>query len=411
MAPAQHLIRNEPDGVVYSNIRHLREQAQFLDVNLLCEDGERLPAHRIILAAHSDKFKRILGQMTSEILTPVTHSIFLTGVKKKDLCLILDFIYEGEVSISQVDLSRFLSVAEKLHINSLVNGDKSSSPLPTSLHAEEASDKRLSFMKEKNRCEDVIKEEVYLDSENQTAFVEGILENQPEELYLASENGHTVVSETFETPLDDQTVETFEESRHLDSNKILTKEKIKPRKKDTIMNETKLDANKVLIENLKILGMSKLKKDILKNTRTRKFFRAIMSKPTKKLPCPVELMNSAQLCDWLTPEIRKDIIEQGLAPKSKIPWGDPEFHPKCWPDELWPWHLVSNVCGNQKYNRPNNVGLVDTLKAAVSNRLKNLNIDPETYISEEYTQEEDIAKRRARGVFGKRYESSSKLKN
>ena len=64
-----------------------------------------------------------------------------------------------------------------------------------------------------------------MDSENQTAFVEDILENQPEELYLASENEHTVVSETFETPLDDQTVETFEESRHPDSNKILTKQK------------------------------------------------------------------------------------------------------------------------------------------------------------------------------------------
>ena len=71
---AQHLIRNEPDGVVYSNIRCLRDQAQFLDVNLLCEDGEMVPAHRIILAAHSDKFKRILGQMTSEILTPPSHT-------------------------------------------------------------------------------------------------------------------------------------------------------------------------------------------------------------------------------------------------------------------------------------------------------------------------------------------------
>ena len=266
-------------------------------------------------------------------------------------------------------------------------------------------------MQEKNRCDDVIKEEVYLDSENQTAFVEDILENQPEELYLASENENTVVSDTFETPLDERNFGASEESRHLNSIKSVTKQKKEPRKKDTIMHEAKLDANKVLIENLKILGMSKLKKDILKNTRTRKFFRAIMSKPTKKLPCPVELMNTAQLCDWLTPEIRKDIIEQGLAPKSKIPWGDPEFHPKCWPDELWPWHLVSNVCGNQKHNRPNNVGLVDTLKAAVSNRLKNLNIDPETYISEEYTEEEDIAKRRARGDFGQRYESSSKLKN
>ena len=100
--------------------------------------------------------------MTSDLLTPVTHSIFLTSVKKKELSLILNFIYEGEVSLSQADLSRFLSVAEKLHINSLINVDKSSSPLP--LHEKEASDKKLASMQEKNKCEgeDVIKEEVYV---------------------------------------------------------------------------------------------------------------------------------------------------------------------------------------------------------------------------------------------------------
>ena len=145
---AQHLIRNEPDGIAYSNIRCLRDQAQFLDVILLCEDGERLPAHKIILAANSEKFKRILGQMTSEILTPVTHSIFLTGVKKKELSSILDFIYEGEVSVGQADLGSFLLVAEKLHINSLV--DKQSSPLPTPFHEEKASHKK--YIRLSHRC-------------------------------------------------------------------------------------------------------------------------------------------------------------------------------------------------------------------------------------------------------------------
>ena len=109
MSP-QHLIRNENEGVVYSNIRNLRDQSQFLDVNLVCEDGSRLPAHKIILAAHSDKFRRILSQMTSEFLTPVTHSIFLTGVNKQELSFILDFIYEGEVSVSQALRVAYFSV-------------------------------------------------------------------------------------------------------------------------------------------------------------------------------------------------------------------------------------------------------------------------------------------------------------
>ena len=164
------------------------------------------------------------------------------------------------------------------------------------------------------------------------------------------------------------------------------------------MNEAKMDVNNVLIENLKVLGMSKLRKDILKDTRTRKFFKNIMSKPTMKLPCPVKLMTSAQLCEWLVPEIRRDFIEQGLAPKAKVPWGDPDFHPKCWPDELWPWHLVSNLRVTQKHNKPYNVSIWDTLRTAVSNRLRDLNFDPETYISEDYTEELDLSKRRARGL-------------
>ena len=176
MSP-QHLIRNENEAVVYSSIRRLRDQSQFLDVNLVCEDGSKLPAHKIILAAHSDKFKRILSQMTSEFLTPVTHSIFLTGVNKEELSSILDFIYEGEVSVSQADLGRFLSVAEKLHINSLFSDNHSSSSMPMAQKSREpnnmaeASSQKLGVLQEeKNRREDAIKEEVYLASENQTAF-------------------------------------------------------------------------------------------------------------------------------------------------------------------------------------------------------------------------------------------------
>ena len=44
------------------------------------------------------------------------------------------------------------------------------------------------------------------------------------------------------------------------------------------------------------------------------------------------------------------------------------------------------------------MNLADTLKAAISKRLRGLNIDPDSYISEEYTEEEDVKKRRVRGL-------------
>ena len=137
---------------------------------------------------------------------------------------------------------------------------------------------------------------------------------------------------------------------------------------------------------------------MLKETKSRKAFKRIMSKPTKKLPCPVQLMSTDQLIEWIYPEIPKDFIEQGLPPKTQVSWGNPKYHPRFWSDELWPWHLLSNFKQPQKHKRPCNVSLVDTLKAAVSNRLRYLNINPETFISEEYTEEEDIKKRKVRGL-------------
>ena len=60
--------------------------------------------------------------------------------------------------------------------------------------------------------------------------------------------------------------------------------------------------------------------------------------------------------------------------------------------------MLANLRETQRHKKPNNVSIWDTLKAAVSNRLKDLNIDPETYISEEFTEEVDLIKRRARGL-------------
>ena len=124
MPHPQHLIRNQSEGVVNSNIKLLREQNRFFDVSLVCEDGARLPAHKVILAAHSDRFRQILEQMSpSDVVTPMSHCVYLTGVREEELTNILNYIYEGEARVSSAALARFLSVAEILHINSLVNID------------------------------------------------------------------------------------------------------------------------------------------------------------------------------------------------------------------------------------------------------------------------------------------------
>ena len=98
----QHLIRNQSIGVVNSNIKLLREQNQFFYLSLVCEDGARLPAHKVILAAHSDKIRQILEQMSSSdvLHTPVSHCVFLTGVREEELTNILDPGLKGEAKVS-----------------------------------------------------------------------------------------------------------------------------------------------------------------------------------------------------------------------------------------------------------------------------------------------------------------------
>ena len=347
MPPPQHLIRNQSEGVVNSNIKLLRDQNRFFDVSLVCEDGARLPAHKVILAAHSDRFRQILEQMSpSDFLTPMSHCVYLTGVREQELTNILNYIYEGEAKVSSAALARFLSVAEILHINSLVNIDNS----------ENVS---------KKPEDEEIEEEVYLASKGQNAVVQQVLpkkREEPRQLMFESAKPDVVRD-----------------------NKVVQK------------TSQSTDVNKVLHENLKVLGLSKISKEILKDAKSRKYFKKIMSKPTVKLPCPLEFMNGTQMTAWLLPEFQKDFIEQGKAPRASIPWGDPDYRPLCWPETMWPWHLVGNLSQKQ-INKPPHVSIPETLKMAVKTRLKHLNIDPKKFVSEEYTEDQERRKKMIRGI-------------
>ena len=91
-----------------------REDNDFADVTLACEDGQQVEAHKVILAASSPFFQRLLGRNK--------HShplIYMRGVKSEDLLAIVDFVYRGEASVCQENLDSFLSIAEELQLNGL----------------------------------------------------------------------------------------------------------------------------------------------------------------------------------------------------------------------------------------------------------------------------------------------------
>ena len=96
----------------------LREEKDFSDVTLACEDGKLVEAHKIVLAASSSFFEKILK--SNEHPHPI---IYLAKVKEDILSIIMDFLYYyGETNVSQENLDIFLAVAEELKIKGLVDG-------------------------------------------------------------------------------------------------------------------------------------------------------------------------------------------------------------------------------------------------------------------------------------------------
>ena len=120
-------------------VKDLRNDNDFLDVSIACED-DTMEAHKVILSAASPFFRNILKKNKHP------HPfIYLNGVKAKDMKNLIDFMYNGEATVSHEDLDKFMSVAHDLKVKGLTRSDFSESStkyLGNALPAEETSPER-----------------------------------------------------------------------------------------------------------------------------------------------------------------------------------------------------------------------------------------------------------------------------
>ena len=100
----------------------LREEYDFADVTLACEDGQQVEAHKVILASSSPFFKKLLGRNKQP--HPI---IFMRGVKYDDLVALVEFLYSGEANICQDSLDSFFAIAEELQLKGLTSNKKEKS--------------------------------------------------------------------------------------------------------------------------------------------------------------------------------------------------------------------------------------------------------------------------------------------
>ena len=114
-----HVLKNSPENIVYSDIKTLRNENHFFDVTLACDDDTIIQAHKLILSAHSNIFKKILIQTQN-----TSPWIYMRGVEFQQLSAILDFMYTGEAKVEQRGLHQFLQAAKDLEIKGLVQTEQ-----------------------------------------------------------------------------------------------------------------------------------------------------------------------------------------------------------------------------------------------------------------------------------------------
>jgi len=104
---------NDFESNISIAFRELREEKDFFDVTLACEDSQ-ISAHKVILSACSPFFRSVLRK------NPHQHPLlYLKGVKLTELHAVLNFMYQGEVNVAQEELNSFLAVAEELRVKGL----------------------------------------------------------------------------------------------------------------------------------------------------------------------------------------------------------------------------------------------------------------------------------------------------
>ena len=85
-----------------------------MDCTILCEDGHSLEAHNVIFAACTPFFRNIPRRNSHQ--HPL---IYLKGTIKKEMGLVLNFMYQGEVEMPEEDLNSFLVTANQLRVKGL----------------------------------------------------------------------------------------------------------------------------------------------------------------------------------------------------------------------------------------------------------------------------------------------------
>ena len=102
---------------INTSFEALRNEKEFADVTLACEDGTQVETHKVILASSSPFFMDILKRNRHP--HPL---IYMRGIKADEMVAMVDFLYYGEAKVNQENLDSFLALADELRLKGLTSG-------------------------------------------------------------------------------------------------------------------------------------------------------------------------------------------------------------------------------------------------------------------------------------------------
>ncbi|XP_022125918.1 protein bric-a-brac 1 isoform X1 [Pieris rapae] len=120
-SPQQFCLRwNNYQSNLTSCFDQLFQTETLVDVTLAC-DGRKLKAHKVVLSACSPYFQSLFMDNPSE--HPI---VILRDIMYSDLKAVVEFMYRGEINVSQEQITGLLKVAETLKVRGLtdVNGEQ-----------------------------------------------------------------------------------------------------------------------------------------------------------------------------------------------------------------------------------------------------------------------------------------------
>lgn len=114
--PQQYCLRwNNYQNNLTNVFDQLLQSEAFVDVTLAC-DGHSVKAHKMVLSACSPFFQTLFFD------NPCTHPIvILKDISWDELKAVVEFMYRGEINVSQEQLAPLLKVAEMLKIRGLAD--------------------------------------------------------------------------------------------------------------------------------------------------------------------------------------------------------------------------------------------------------------------------------------------------